>query len=75
MPSCRSSESNREEFWAECARVSKAERADALITYMHLLYKKAKEKGVRIDRADLVAQGQLVELYPGVNGSTRCTPT
>jgi hypothetical protein len=54
------------EFWAECGRVSKAERADALITYMHLLYKKAKEKGVRIDRADLVAQGKKVELYPGV---------
>lgn len=54
------------EFWAECTRVSKAERADALITYMHLLYKKAKEKGVRIDRADLVAQGKTVELYPGV---------
>ena len=55
-----------QEFWAECTRVSKAERADALITYMHLLYKKAKEKGVRIDRADLVAQGRQVELYPGV---------
>ena len=55
-----------QEFWAECTRVSKAERADALITYMHLLYKKAKEKGVRIDRADLVAQGREVELYPGV---------
>lgn len=54
------------EFWAECARVSKTERADALITYMHLMYKKAKEKGVRIDRADLVAQGKKVELYPGV---------
>ncbi|HET6388631.1 HAD family hydrolase [Hyphomicrobium sp.] len=54
------------EFWAECTRVSKAERADALITYMHLLYKKAKEKNVRIDRADLVAQGKKVELYPGV---------
>jgi hypothetical protein len=53
-------------FWDECARVSKAERADVLITYMHLLYKKAKEKGVRIDRADLVAQGKQVELYPGV---------
>ena len=30
------------------------------------MYKKAKEKGVRIDRADLVAQGKRVELYPGV---------
>ena len=33
---------------------------------MHLLYKKAKAKGVRIDRADLVAQGKHVELFPGV---------
>ncbi|MFA5955296.1 HAD family hydrolase [Hyphomicrobium sp.] len=54
------------EFWAECTRVAKAERADPLITYMHLMYKKAKEKNVRIDRADLVAQGKTVELYPGV---------
>jgi len=55
-----------EEFWAECTRLAKAERADPLITYMHLMYKKAKEKNLRIDRADLVAQGRHVELYPGV---------
>ncbi len=54
------------EFWAECGRVAKAERADPLITYMHLMYKKAKERGIRIDRADLVAQGRDVELCPGV---------
>ena len=35
---------------------------------MHLLYKKAKAEGVRIDRDDLVAQGKHVELYPGVEG-------
>ena len=33
---------------------------------MHLLYKKAKERNVRIDRSDLVAQGKHVELFPGV---------
>ena len=55
-----------EDFWAECTRVAKAERADPLITYMHLMYKKAKEKGLRIDRKDLVAQGRHVELYQGV---------
>ncbi len=33
---------------------------------MHLMYKKAKEKGLRVDRKDLVAQGRDVELYPGV---------
>ena len=54
------------DFWAECTRVAKAEQADPLITYMHLMYKKAKEKGLRVDRKDLVAQGRDVELYPGV---------
>ena len=41
------------------------ERADALITYMHLMYKKAKATGVRIDRDDLVAQGAR-RAVPGV---------
>ncbi len=53
-------------FWAESNRVALEQGADPLITYMHLLYKKAKAAGVRIDRADLVAQGRQVELFPGV---------
>jgi phosphoserine phosphatase len=55
-----------EDFWAECTELARQEKADPLITYMHLMYKKAKEKGLRIDRKDLVAQGRHVELYPGV---------
>ena len=53
-------------FWAECNRVATAEGADPLITYMHLMYKKAKAKGVRIDRDELVALGPKVEMFPGV---------
>jgi hypothetical protein len=53
-------------FWKESNRLAKEQGADHLITYMHLLYKKAKTKGVRIDRDDLVAQGANVELFPGV---------
>jgi phosphoserine phosphatase len=53
-------------FWAECGRIAREQEADPLITYMHLMYKKAKEKGIRIDREALVAQGRDVELYPGV---------
>ena len=53
-------------FWAESNALAQETRADPLITYMRLMYRKAKEKGVRIDRADLVAQGRQVELYPGV---------
>jgi hypothetical protein len=55
-----------EAFWAESNRVAKEHAADPLITYMRLMYEKAKAKKVRIDRADLVAQGKQVEFYPGV---------
>jgi hypothetical protein len=54
------------DFWAECNRIARENGADPLITYMHLLYKKAKAKGIRIDREDLVAQGSAVEYFPGV---------
>ncbi|MEZ5843246.1 MAG: HAD family hydrolase [Hyphomicrobiaceae bacterium] len=57
---------NAVQFWAESNRLAREQGADPLITYMHLMYKKAKEKGVRIDREDLVALGRDVELFPGV---------
>jgi hypothetical protein len=53
-------------FWAESNALAKQAQADPLITYMHLMYKKAKDKGVRIDRHDLVQQGRRVALFPGV---------
>jgi len=53
-------------FWEESNRLAREQKADVLITYMHLMYKKAKEAGVRIDRKDLVALGANVELFPGV---------
>jgi haloacid dehalogenase-like hydrolase len=56
-----------EAFWTESNRIAREEGADPLITYMHLMYKKAKAKGIRIDRADLVAQGRAVEFFPGVD--------
>jgi hypothetical protein len=53
-------------FWGESNRLAEEQGADQLITYMHLMYKKAKERSVRIDRADLVALGRDVELFAGV---------
>jgi phosphoserine phosphatase len=55
-------------FWKESNELARRARADPLITYMHLMYKKAAAKGVRIDRRELVAQGRRVELFPGVEG-------
>ena len=53
-------------FWAESNELARKTQADPLITYMHLMYKKAKQRGVRIDREELVALGRQVELFPGV---------
>jgi hypothetical protein len=55
-----------EAFWAETNAIARQQEADPLITYMHLMYKKAKAANIRIDRADLVALGRDVELFQGV---------
>ena len=67
-PSCPRSTPTRKPSGPRATALAKEHAADPLITYMHLLYKKAKERNVRIDRRDLVAQGRHVELYPGVEG-------
>ena len=55
-----------EKFWREVQEVSIKREAEPLITYMHLMYKKAKEKGEHISRGELVAQGKDVKFCPGV---------
>src|SRR5262245_47340798 len=57
---------NPADFWAESNERAAKDNADPLITYMRLLYEKAKAKKVSIDRDALVAQGKRVEFYPGV---------
>ncbi len=54
------------DFWAEVEQFAASHEADAMHIYMHLMYKKAKEAGIRIDRKDLVSLGAKVELFPGV---------
>ncbi len=56
------------DFWAESNARAAKDNADPLITYMRLLYEKAKAKKISIDRDALVAQGKRVEFYPGVEG-------
>jgi len=57
---------NPKTFWKEVAQLSIEREAEPLITYMHLMYQKAQEKGLQILRKDLVAQGREVEFCPGV---------
>lgn len=53
-------------FWAESDRLANEQDADGLITYMHLMYRKAKAAGLRIDRDRMVQLGSAVELFAGV---------
>lgn len=53
-------------FWREVNALTDAHEAEGLITYMHLMYKKAKAKGIEIRREKLVALGRNVELFKGV---------
>ncbi len=53
-------------FWAESDRLAHDQDADGLITYMHLMYSKAKAAGLRIDRDRMVQLGSAVELFAGV---------
>lgn len=57
---------NPKSFWAEVNKEAKRHQAEPLITYMHLMYKKAKEAGVEIRREELVNLGRNVELFKGV---------
>lgn len=57
---------NPKTFWKEVETLSIERDAEPLITYMHLMYQKAQEKGVHILRDDLVAQGREIEFCPGV---------
>ena len=57
---------NPKAFWAEANALARQHESDVLITYMHLMFRKAKEAGVRIDRNELVALGRDVELFAGV---------
>ena len=53
-------------FWAESNALARRTQADPLITYMHLMYRKAKAKGVRIDRARPGRARAAGRVYPGV---------
>ncbi len=55
-----------EAFWRESTALAAKQDADPMITYMRLLYEKARAKGIRIDRQDLVKQGAAVDFFKGV---------
>ena len=54
------------EFWDEANRLAEEQDADQILTYMALMIRSAKAKGLSLRREAFQESGKKVELYPGV---------
>ena len=45
------------DFWAEVNHLCEIHKADKILMYMHLMLKKANEKGVKVDQKGFREQG------------------
>jgi len=55
------------EFWNVADQLAKRDKADGVLTYMNLMLKKAREKGVPVRRQDFNNHGKSIKLCKGVN--------
>ena len=53
-------------FWAEVNHLCEINKSDKILMYMHLMLKKANEKGVKVDRKGFRDQGRRVAFFEGV---------
>lgn len=54
------------EFWNEVESLSKANQADRILMYMHLMLRKADQKGISVHLKDFRKRGEQVEFFQGV---------
>ena len=54
------------EFWDEANRLAEEQDADQILTYMALMIRSAKAKGLSLRREAFQESGKRVELFPGV---------
>lgn len=57
--------SNRE-FWTEANSMAEQQDADQILTYMALMLREAKAKGLSLKREAFRESGRRIEFYPGV---------
>ena len=56
------------EFWAETNQFGRTNRVDAILAYMYVMLREAKEKHLPLSREGLVEKGRDIVLFPGVLG-------
>ena len=60
---------SREEFWSEVKREATSQDADEILVYMHLMIKKATEKGINVSKGTLCHHGTNPDLFPGLRNA------
>lgn len=56
----------KEEFWDEVNNFTRENDMDGLLSYMHIMLKKANAHDIRITRDEFVKLGKKIEFFPGV---------
>ena len=57
---------SNKEFWSDANRLAEEQDADQVLTYMALMIREAKAKGLSLRREAFRESGRKVELFPGV---------
>ena len=57
---------NKEQFWKENTELAKTNDADQILTYMHLMLKKAQSKDISLKKESFRSFGESVEFFKGV---------
>ncbi len=57
---------SNKEFWSEANNLAEQQDADQILTYMALMIREAKAKGISLRREAFQESGRAVKLYPGV---------
>ncbi len=55
-----------DEFWGEIGEFQEKENMEGILSYLYMMVKKSKEKGIPISKDYLKSLGKDVHLYPGV---------
>ena len=55
-----------DEFWEACGKFTHEHEMDSILTYMFLMAKMAKEKGISLTREALMEMGKGVVFFDGV---------
>ena len=56
-----------EQFWGETGKFTESQGVERILSYMYMMVKQAKEKGIKLTREYLRECGRNIQFFPGVS--------